>query len=97
MINQAKLWYLQGKNYISHLPEWTKERELIACETCFEDCKFRNRKERLPSDAGGECQCLRYAKEMCGYAFKNSDGRVVIIPPEIIRQIVSDVVEELKK
>lgn len=67
-------------------------RELAAvdCTTCGDDsdmCPWRFKVERLPSDAGGQSQCLRWAREFGGISWRNPDGHVIIMPQEAVEAL----------
>ena len=68
--------------------QWRREREAINCTTCHDElCKFRNKDERYPVDAGGESQCLRWAQEFGGICWRNPDGTVILVPDKIVEAI----------
>ena len=82
-----------GNLALSHMPPevadcWRDEAAALKCSTCFqENCKFRDKHERLPDDAGGEGQCLRWAQEFTPLAWRNVDGRVIVMPQEVLDTI----------
>ena len=67
------------------------ELELVDCSTCYDhDCVYRDSKERLPQDAGGRGQCLRWAEWAYSdnpFFWRNPGGDIIVIPPEIIEAI----------
>ena len=68
---------------------WKKEKDLTNCQTCDDSsCPARSDPERFNTDAGGKLQCLRLAKYLHPFAFRNCDGRVVVIPKSIVKAIV---------
>lgn len=88
---------------LSNLPPQVAEatrREISAvqCSTCLDsECKHRGRTDRLPIDAGGKSQCLRWAKLVSRYSFRNGDGTVIIIPDEVIAAIKAEPVTEAEQ
>ena len=67
---------------------WRAEADALNCNSCYmTDCKFRNKHERLPDDAGGEGQCLRWAQKFTPLAWRNLDGRVIVMPQEVLDAI----------
>lgn len=85
----AKELYFSGEPVPEVPKEWRKEMDLIDCQNCgySYDCYHRNHRERLPADAGGDGQCLRLAKYLSPYAFKNVDGQIIIIPDSVVEAI----------
>lgn len=66
------------------------EREALNCSYCDDEaCAFRFKQDRLPEDVGGKSQCLRWAQEFTPLAWRNQDGRVIIMPQEIIDKLKS--------
>ena len=62
--------------------------DAVDCRTCNDtDCKHRFKQSRIPEIAGGQSQCLRLASLLSSYSWRNSDGTVIIIPPEIVEAI----------
>ena len=78
---------------VDYLPKeiterWREEARLLECRTCLDrECQFRYKDARLPEDAGGQGQCLRWAKEFTPLAWRNADGRVIIIPQEAVDRL----------
>ena len=67
---------------------YAAEVKAVNCNTCDDaECRFRYDRKRLPADAGGESQCLRWAKAYAPLAWRNPDGRTIILPQEIIDAI----------
>ena len=74
--------------------DWRKEYEVCNCQSvsnpCYDrSCIYRGKLTRFPADAGGENGCLRLAQSQSKYAFRNCDGRTIILPQEIIDEIRS--------
>ena len=75
----------------SEVQQWRKEYSLCDCLRCYDrECTCREKNIRFPASAGGRDQCLRYARTLIKYAFRNPDGTVIIIPDEIIEAIRGD-------
>ena len=67
---------------------YTAEVQAVNCNSCDDaECRFRHDRKRLPADAGGESQCLRWAKAFAPLAWRNPDGCTIILPQEIIDAI----------
>lgn len=92
---RKKKFFLSGMtNFMfSSVPDtWQQEKSACDCYStvnpCYDsECTFRGRHERYPADIGGEGQCLRLAQLQSPFAFRNVDGRVVVIPDSIINRI----------
>ena len=64
------------------------EKQLLNCSDCDDEaCAFRFKQDRFPEDVGGKGQCLRWAQEFTPLAWRNQDGRVIIMPQEIIDKL----------
>lgn len=64
------------------------EAKLLDCSCCDDDaCTFRFKQDRFPQDAGGKGQCLRWAREFTPLAWRNQDGRVIVMPQDIIDKL----------
>lgn len=64
------------------------EKRLLDCSDCLDElCAFRFSQDRLPADAGGKGQCLRWAQEFTPLAWRNQEGRVIIVPQEAIDRL----------
>lgn len=64
------------------------EAKLLDCSRCDDEaCTFRFKNDRLPEDAGGKSQCLRWAQEFTPLAWRNPDGRIIIMPQEVIDRL----------
>ena len=70
--------------------KWRSEFNACNCHLgCYDnECKYRDKKERFPVDAGGESQCLRLARLKSDFAFRNVNGDVIIIPDSIVERIL---------
>lgn len=67
---------------------WRHEYNLCNCNSCQDEgCKVRQSSARFPVDAGGQDQCLRLMKEKTPYVWRNADGRVIVIPDEVVKAI----------
>ena len=91
-VSEDKKRYFEqgGQAWLKHNAEWKREFELCNCQTCYDmECKARNKKTRFPEDAGGECQCLPLAQDKSKFAFRNVDGAVVILPENIVSNILA--------
>jgi len=85
---------IPGSSYATYgLPtevsdRWKAERRMLDCSQCDDEaCEFRFKQDRFPEDAGGKGQCLRWAQEFTPLAWKNQDGRVIIMPQEVIDRL----------
>ena len=82
-----------GRLALDYLPpetaeRWWAEAAALECSSCnVEECAFRFKEERLPEDAGGNCQCIRWAEKFTPLAWRNPDGRVIVMPQEILDAI----------
>ena len=85
--------FLSGFNNLwrtnsAKVDEWRKEFELCNCYTCMEtSCKHREKETRFPEDIGGACQCIRTIQEKADFAFRNVNGDIIVIPPEVVKMI----------
>lgn len=65
--------------------EWKNELALCDCATCIDrECNCKNLTSRFPADAGGQDQCLRLMQTKSPFSFRNGDGTVITIPPEVV-------------
>lgn len=65
-----------------------REKRLLDCSDCPDGaCAFRFSQDRLPEDAGGKGRCLRWAQEFTPLAWRNQDGRIIIMPQEVIDRL----------
>lgn len=97
MIDRTKAMFFngeyQGKIALDYMPpekaqRWKAEAAALNCATCNdENCPVRFNGDRLPADAGGKSQCLRWAQEFTPLAWRNPDGYVIIMPQEVFDTI----------
>ena len=67
---------------------WYAEQRLLNCSQCDDEaCVARFKQDRFPEDVGGKGQCLRWAQEFTPLAWRNQDGRVIIMPQEVIDRL----------
>ena len=67
---------------------WKAEAKLLDCSRCDDEvCAFRFKQDRFPEDAGGHSQCLCWAQEFTPLAWRNPDGRVIVMPQEVIDRL----------
>ena len=92
-VNEQKKHFFDegGQPWMNPSPSWKQQYDLCNCRTCLEqnDCSFSGKKERFPLDAGGKGQCLRLAQAESDFAFRNVDGRVIVLPEEIVNKIIA--------
>lgn len=68
--------------------QYRAEQELLDCSNCDDEkCAFRFKNERFPEDAGGKGQCLRWAQKFTLLAWRNQDGRVIIMSQEVLDKL----------
>ncbi len=96
---KAKFFYGGGEKWRipPNLPkekaaEWVRQQELCSCVDCHDqECHFRNNNACFPKDAGGQDQCLRLMKTESRFVWRNGDGRIITIPPEIIEALRAEI------
>ena len=91
-VSEEKRRYFEqgGSPWLNPTPEWKRQFQLCDCLTCFDrDCKARDKSSRFPCDSGGDGQCLRLAQAESDFAFRNVDGRVIVLPEEIVNKIIA--------
>ena len=96
-------YFVNGERFvINYQPEeeqkkWRQEEALVNCGNCLyrSECDHCFKKERFPSDAGGDAQCLRLAQHMSKYAFINCNHNIIVIPDEIIEKIKDEIIAQI--
>ena len=85
----ARGWKLPHDLPKEKVAEWRREYDLCDCSTCYDmACRYRNDYARFPADTEiGKNQCLRFMQAKTPFAFRNGEGTVIEIPPEVVRAI----------